>query len=96
MRKSVEDLIHLMEFTRMYQDLGLHAPGWNSLDTIICHAKAFFCNNDSFPVIESQIPDLELFTDPLIEQVLYNLFENTVRHGKGATKIVLSWVEHTE
>lgn len=96
MRKSVEDLTHLMEFTRMYQDLGLNAPGWNSLDAIINHAKAFFSDKDSFPVIESQIPDIELFTDPLIEQVLYNLFENTARHGKGATKIVLSWVEHPE
>jgi len=96
MKKTVDDLIHLMEFTRMYQDLGINSPGWYRLKTLINHAMAFFSDPNTLPVIQDQIPDIEIFTDPLIEQVLYNLFENTIRHGKQATKIRFSWIELAE
>jgi signal transduction histidine kinase len=34
---------------------------------------------------------VEIYADPLLEKVLYNLVENSIRHGEGVTRISLSY-----
>src|SRR5208337_3641531 len=34
--------------------------------------------------------DLEIYADPMLEKVFYNLFDNAFRYGEGVTKVRLS------
>ncbi|MDD1727472.1 MAG: sensor histidine kinase [Methanospirillum sp.] len=37
-------------------------------------------------MIENDLPeDVEIFADPMVMKILYNLMENSIRHGKTST-----------
>jgi PAS domain S-box-containing protein len=78
-----------IEFTRYYQDIGVHTPVWHDVDRIIRNAI------EMLPLqtltVDCEVPGLEIYADPLIEKVFYNLMENTLRHGKNATRISCSF-----
>jgi PAS domain S-box-containing protein len=69
-------------FTRTYQELGIHAPGWYRIREIVTQQKpeglALSCTCDA-----------EIFADPMIERVFFNLFENAVRHGDRVTGVAV-------
>jgi PAS domain S-box-containing protein len=71
-----------IEFTREYEELGMHAPGWHRIQEIVALQKtegiSFSCTCDA-----------EIFTDPMIEKVFFNLFDNATRHGERVTAITI-------
>ena len=79
---------HQIEFTREYQSLGVETPTWQPLGPIIREQKAQF-NLGAITIVE-QLEDIELFADPLLEKVFYNLADNAIRYGETLTKIVFS------
>lgn len=81
-------------FTRDYQDVGVKAPVWASVGTIISETKDAF----SFgPVtLEDSTGDLKVFADPLFEKVIYTLIDNSLRYGKKLTQIRFSWVKSSD
>ena len=89
--ESGRDIQHLIEFTREYQDLGVRQPFWQQLNKIVkIHSIQSLLNN-----LTLNIPDthIEIFADPMLEKVIYNLIENSVRHGEGVTTITISYEE---
>jgi signal transduction histidine kinase len=85
---AAHSIQHQIEFTREYQSLGVETPTWQQLDPIILGLKTQF---DLGTIeIENKSGDLELFADPLLEKVFYNLADNAVRYGETLTKIVFS------
>ena len=42
------------------------------------------------------LPQVEIYADPLLEKVFYNLVENSIRHGEGVTEITIWSVETPE
>jgi signal transduction histidine kinase len=88
MKKSLEVIRLQLEFTRDYQDLGLKKPGWQNLDAAFSNAaKSFEDRNLAF---HSDTGPVEIFADPMIGQVFYNLIDNTLRHGERVSRIRLS------
>lgn len=78
-----------VEFTRDYQELGVKGPVWQDACAIM--RRAFASLSPPGIALECAIgPGLEIFADPLMGRVLYNLVDNTVRHGRGAHLIRLS------
>ncbi len=75
-------------FTRDYQEMGIHAPGWVSIGTMIRSTAA----GSLFADITTDVRtgDLEIYGDPLIEKAVYNLMENAVRHGGHTTRITVT------
>ena len=71
-----------IEFTRIYQDLGAAAPVWQDIREVLGKCSAA----RGIPV-ETSVSDLEIFSEPLIGKVFYNLHDNTVRHGGHASAI---------
>lgn len=70
------------EFTRAYQELGINVPAWVRLDEVIGKTAA------PVPVTHTDTcARIELFADPMLEQVFFNLFDNAGRHGKQVTEI---------
>jgi PAS domain S-box-containing protein len=77
-----------IEFTRLYQNLGVIAPGWHNVHDIFFHACAQIDIRKIY--VQSDTGGLEVFADPLLERAFYNLAENTVQHGGRVTTIRIS------
>lgn len=87
-KTSLEILNRQLEFTRQYQEIGTEPPRWQSLIELVGRAVS----NVDLGNIRMIGPeaDLEIRADPMLEKVVYNLIENVIRHGKGATRITVS------
>ncbi|MDD3092096.1 MAG: response regulator [Methanoregulaceae archaeon] len=67
-------------FTREYQDIGVNEPTWQYVDEVIARATVQLNNRNI--TITKDLHDLEIYADPLLEKVFYNLVDNAVRHGE--------------
>ncbi len=78
-----------IEFTRYYDNIGVNAPQWQDIPAIIRSSAS------QLPVdtIDLQITfsGVEVFADPLINKVFYNLIENSFRHGGTITQITFEF-----
>ena len=87
--KSVlERIHHQISFTKEYQEIGVKAPIWQEVSLTISSAGRGLENVKIS--IDSSIGKLEIFADPLLTKVFYNLFDNTIRYGEHATIITIS------
>jgi signal transduction histidine kinase len=66
----------------VYQDLGVSAPVWQDIGGLLLDYSA----HGKIPFI-SEISNLQVYADPLIGKVFYNLHDNAVRHGEHVTEI---------
>jgi PAS domain S-box-containing protein len=68
-----------IEFTRLYQNLGVVAPSWQNVQATFFRA----CTHVELQQvhIRSDLDNLEIFADPLLERVFYNQIDNTLRYG---------------
>jgi PAS domain S-box-containing protein len=80
-----------IEFTRDYQEIGVHAPLWQELQEIIGKVGKSLPMNGA--IIEASLGTLEVYADPLLEKIFYNLVDNALKHGGGITKIRFQSVE---
>lgn len=80
---AVDMIQHQIEFTRTYQDLGAQAPAWHRVGDTIRSVQPrgieLVCTCDS----------MEIFADPMIAKVFYNLFDNAVKYGERVTTITV-------
>lgn len=77
----------MIGFTKEYQDLGALQPKWQSIHFLMRKQVIRSMIAD----ITLVLPDvaLEIFADPMLEKVLYNLVENSMRHGGKISGITL-------
>lgn len=72
-------------FTRDYQGVGVNAPVWQNVRDVAARATMPF--SGSGLTIQIDIEDTEVFADPLLEKVFYNLADNAIRYGEHVTVI---------
>jgi len=81
-------------FTRDYQNIGIYSPQWHRVEEIISLAMATI---DLHSIrVRVNIPRVEIYADPLLEKVFYNLIENSIRHGEKVTEITIRSVERSD
>jgi PAS domain S-box-containing protein len=89
---SVDQIAAMIRFTREYEEIGITAPAWQDCRTIADTAA-----HEAPPgrvVVHNDIPaGREVFADPLIVKVFYNLLDNAVRYGQKITAIRFSLLE---
>jgi PAS domain S-box-containing protein len=78
-QKIAETITSQITFTKDYEDLGLNAPLWQNVSTCIDAAVAVLPMRNIRVVKE--VAGLEVFADPLVEKVFYNLIDNSLRYG---------------
>jgi PAS domain S-box-containing protein len=79
----------LLNFTRDYQNMGVKSPQWhNAHDTFIRAASGLNLVSVSVAI---NLKGLEIYADPLLEKVAYNLFDNALRHGEQISEIRVSY-----
>lgn len=74
-----------ISFTRDYQNVGAQPPGWIGVtDTVRMVQKSLDLGSVS---VHLDADGIEIYADPLIERVFYNLIDNSLRHGGHVTEI---------
>ncbi|MBT8508619.1 hypothetical protein AZH53_09405 [Methanomicrobiaceae archaeon CYW5] len=73
---NIEDQI---SFTRTYQDLGVESPVWQAVGGVTEHAASLLSGRELAVSVEAD--GYDVYADPLLVKVFYNLFENAARHG---------------
>lgn len=81
-----DQIAALIQFTKEYEEIGVHAPAWQDARALADAAwkavvpGAVTCTND-LPA------GLMIFADPLIAKVFFNLVDNALRHGGTITRL---------
>lgn len=75
-------------FTKSYQDIGVEKPEWTQVERLILFAA------DQLEIradmLDVSLSGLEIYADPLVEKVFYNLLENSLRHGVHVSQITIT------
>ncbi len=72
-------------FTSIYEDIGSSEPRWQDVAAMVARQP----DRQGISVI-SDLDHLEVFADPMLEKVFYNLMENSARHGGPVDTIRIS------
>jgi len=77
--ESIESIRKQMAFGKSLQDLGITSPTWQSVKKSWNDAVGLLPANNI--VISMDMADVELYSDPLLPRVFYNLLMNALNHG---------------
>lgn len=83
--KIIGSITAHVQFTRDYQDIGIKTPHWFCLQDSIESATATLALSSVFVTINTG--NLQVYADPMLEKVFYNLIENSLRHGGTVSRI---------
>jgi len=82
MNRCLSTMRSQMEFSKDYQELGIHGATWQDVNACIEKEKIHLIR-PSVELLADVLP--MIFADPLLEKVVYNLIENSTRHGEHVT-----------
>jgi PAS domain S-box-containing protein len=90
--KTIGQISTLIQFTREYEMIGVHEPLWQGVRDLV-----FSAGKSALPEtirLACDLPDqLEIYADPLISKVFFNLLDNARRHGGSIREIRFSLVQ---
>jgi len=92
--QAAEAIQRQIEFTKYYQDIGVNEPKWQDVESVIREAAGQL--SLSGIDLNVQVSGTEIFADPLIVKVFFNLMENSLRHGDRVTGMSFSSRETDE
>lgn len=79
LERALNAMTHQIDFTRDYQNLGAKAPSWQTIDG---PARQAWIHAGSGTVAFSCTTGLlEVYADPMLGKVFYNLFDNALKYG---------------
>ncbi|HTY15139.1 MAG TPA: ATP-binding protein [Methanoregulaceae archaeon] len=88
--QAAEAIKDQIQFTKFYQDIGVNNAIWQDVRQAIESAiRPLNCLGIQVVI---DLADVEIFADPLLQKVFYNLVENSIRHGEKLTRIRFSSV----
>ncbi|MDO9034625.1 MAG: PAS domain S-box protein, partial [Methanoregula sp.] len=86
---DIKDLIMIIQrqitFTREYQEVGVNLPQWQNVNYLIHKTLQNF--EKSGLTFSTEFEKTEIYADPLLEKVFYNLVDNAIRYGQTITTI---------
>lgn len=89
----VDKIILHLRFSREYQEIGVKRPVWQRLETMIDRAASGLPYEVDIRV---SVAAVEIYADPLVEKVMYNILENAVRHGESVTNVLITTDEQAD
>ncbi len=90
----VQTISESLKFASQYQNLGLKPPAWQDVTQTFLYGISHLDLLKFSRTLE--VEGLEIYGDPLLENVFFTLTENVVLHGKTATRITLRYQETPE
>ena len=79
-RTAADQISSMIQFTKEYEELGVTTPVWQEIRTLVTAA------GKEAPLGQARLDNdlpagMEVFADPLIAKVFFNLMDNSVRYG---------------
>ncbi len=92
---AAQRISSMIQFTKEYESIGVKAPAWQDCRTLVdTAAKQVTLGKIN---VKNDLPaGQEIFSDPLVEKVFYNLMDNAARYGGKITNIRFSVEEHDD
>lgn len=84
----VEKISRHLRFSSEYLNLGTYNPDWQLLPVIVSSAVNDVSRGDVSITVD--VPRVDVYADPLSVKVIYNLLENSLRHGTDLTSISIT------
>jgi PAS domain S-box-containing protein len=94
LKKAEESTIAIrrqIEFTGDYKNMGLEKADWQNVRNSLQQS----CENVDLKAVTLDVftNNLEIFADPWLKKVFFNLIDNTLRYAERVTKITVSYLE---
>jgi ABC-type amino acid transport substrate-binding protein len=83
-----------LSFAEKYQNLGIKSPLWHTVLHVLLYAISHLDLSNVSRTVE--LPDIEIYADPLFEDVFLALMETIIMQGSGVTRISLGCRQTTE
>jgi len=88
-RQNSKNILHQMELTRTYQNLGTMDPEWIDIRSGVEREMAGV-EFGSVHLID-ELPELEILADPIILSCIKNVVQNSLKHGQKTTFVRFSF-----
>jgi PAS domain S-box-containing protein len=85
----LHQITHWLNIAKNYQDLGLNPPRWHNVKTTFILALSHL--NLSGVTHSIDVRNLEIYADPLLETVFFNMAENISLHAPSASRLTLRY-----
>jgi signal transduction histidine kinase len=87
--QACDNMARHLNFTRDYLDIGARSPIW--MDAAPAFIRGAATVDRGRIVTDVKLEGLVLYADPMMEKVFHNLVDNSVRHGKGVSRIEVDY-----
>ena len=77
--ESIDSIRSRMAFVRSLQDIGITSPAWQPVKKVF--NKTVLLVPAGTLDIRAEMDDIEIYADPLLPRIFYNLLENSLKHG---------------
>lgn len=96
--KKGEGILHFLSeslaFAKKYQNLGIQQPRWQNVNYVLLSAISHLDFSRIRRTVD--VSDLEIYGDPLLEDVFVTLMENVLQCGAGATEVSIRCRENPD
>lgn len=79
----------LIRKTKEYQQMGMETTRWVTLEPVIRREVSFISGKPDF-LLKTDLYGLAIWSDPLIDRVISNLIDNSIRHGGRISRVSFS------
>lgn len=93
-QKIMQSVKDTLTFAEKYQNLGINQPRWQTVLHVLLYAISHLDLSNISRTVE--LPEIEIFADPLFEDVFLALMETIVMQGPGVTRIDLRCRQNAE
>jgi signal transduction histidine kinase len=80
---AIDTIQRQIEFTKTYQELGVHAPAWFRVIDVVSSVRP------EKVTLYNTCKAIEIFADPMIDRVVFNLFDNALNYGERVTTVTV-------
>ena len=80
-----------LEFTRIYEKVGVKKPEWTQMERTL--TQSLFGIGPHKLKLHNGLGDLQVYCDPMIQNVLRNLVDNSIRHGGDVSRVSFTYNE---
>jgi signal transduction histidine kinase len=77
--KIADTIARQISFSKDYEDMGAKVPTWQNVNRVIRRVITHLPMRNIR--VDAEDSDLEVFADPLLEKVFYNLVDNALKYG---------------
>jgi len=93
-QEIMRSLENTLRFSRNYQELGLNEPTWQDVNSVFLYAISHLDFSGISRTV--QLDGLEIYADPLLEEVFYEMMKKVIQGGNNTDSVRLTYRKEKE